>query len=381
MSARILGLCIATLLVLIPLAVRADVSSVVGPGDTLKITVLGEQDQTRDIVVDEGGKISLPLAKDIQVAGLTTTDAAAAIAQRLSKFIKNPDVTVELTKKALLQVTVAGQVKTPGVYQIERGTRLMQVIGQAGGFIENADTSSVTVTKRGTPKPLSCNMTSFLTGGDEAANALLDNGDVISVPERNPSVGTVFVYGAVKAPGQPITIYSGMKVSQAISAAGGVLPDQADSTRAILKRGGQGDAVQVDLAKALAGDATADILIQNGDVITVPNMEQNGTFTIYGAVSKAGEFPLKTNMTVAKALANAAVTEQAKVTDVRVTRTDKNGRTQAIKVNVKNVSEGRAADVALQPGDTIYVPQQPPKTDATRWLAIGASVLAVLIGR
>lgn len=246
--------------------------------------------------------------------------------------------------------------------------------------MDTADTSKITVTRGNTPQPMICNLQAYISGNDSASNVLLEDGDVITVPERTPSIGTVFVYGAVKTPGQPITIREGMRVSQAISAAGGVMPGQADPNRCTLKRGGQATPIEVDMGKALAGDATADVLLNDGDIITIPSQEQNGTYTVYGAVVNAGEFPLKTNTTLSKALATAALTDRAKTTDVRVTRTDKSGKVQAMKVNVRSVSEGKTADVALQPGDTVYVPERSQKEGATRWLAVGISLVGLLIG-
>ncbi|HOP80629.1 MAG TPA: polysaccharide biosynthesis/export family protein, partial [Armatimonadota bacterium] len=141
--------------------------STISPGDTLRITVLGEPEHSKDVVVGDDGRISLPLAKDIEVAGLTTSAAAEAIANSLGKYLKNPNVTVEVTQKARKLVTVTGQVRTPGVYPIELETTLMEVIGLAGGFTEMADTANVTVTRRESLEPISCNLQSFLIGTDE----------------------------------------------------------------------------------------------------------------------------------------------------------------------------------------------------------------------
>jgi polysaccharide export outer membrane protein len=381
MSAKFLLLVFIVTISLVPaLAISAD-QSTIGPGDTLKITVLGEPDQSKQVVVDDDGRISLPLVKDFQVSGLTTSAAADAIAEKLKAFIKNPDVTVEMAAKALKRVTLNGQVKTPGVYPIERGTRLMQVIGLAGGLLESANTSGVSVTRSGQAQPITCNLQTFIAGGDEAANVVLQDGDVVTVPERTPAVGTVFVYGAVKTPGQPIVMREGMRVSQAVSAAGGILPDQADPNRAALKHEGQADSTQIDLAKALSGDQTADLVLKHGDTITIPTVEKTGTYTVFGAVTNSGEFPLRSNMTVTNALALASVANNAKVTDVRLTRNDSAGKSQAIKVDVKRVSSGQDTDVALQPGDTIYVPQQAQRDLPTRWLAIGVSIIGILLRR
>jgi polysaccharide export outer membrane protein len=380
MSARLL-------LLLLVVSVAAGVSgasaleqSLIGIGDTLKITVLSEPDQSRNVVVDLSGRISLPLAKDIVVAGLSTSDAAEAIAQTLSKFMKNPNVTVEIAEKAKKVVTITGQVRTPGVYPIDREMNLIEAVGLAGGFAEMADLTRVTVTRRGGTQPTICDLQAFLAGTLATANLIVQDGDVIGVPEKNPALGTVFVYGAVRQPGTPIPIRDGMRLSQAVSAAGGVLLDQADLTRATLVHQGQSQMVTLDLAKALAGDANADMALRPGDTITVPGIEQSGTYTIYGAVQNSGEFPLKMKTTISKVVAAAGASPSAKIKDVRLTRVDPaSGKTQAMRVNLNRINTGTAPDVEVRPGDTIYVPQEPPKQDIARWAAIAISVAAILL--
>lgn len=350
-------------------------------GDTLKITVLNEPAQTRDVVVDESGRISLPLAKDITVAGLSTSDAASAIALALGKYLKNPDVTVEIGQRVRKVVTITGQVRTPGVYTLEREVRLFEAVGLAGGFAETADLSRVNVTRRGGLQPMTCDMQAFLAGTLATGNISVEDGDVINVPEKNPASGTVFVYGAVKQPGVPISIRDGMRLSQAVSAAGGVLPDQADTTKATLVHQGQTQLVNLDLARALSGDPNCDIVLQPGDTVTVPGLQQVGTYTVYGAVTNSGEFPMKMKMTISKVVATAGAAPSAKIQNVRLTRVDQNGKTQSYQVDLAKVNNGTAADMEVQPGDTVYVPQQEQRQDVARWAAVALGLVALLIGR
>lgn len=380
MSMRILVLIAAAAFAAIPLGSGAVDQALISPGDTLSITVLGEPDYSKQVIVDDDGRIFLPLVKDVSAGGKTTAQVADAVAEALGKFLKNPDVTVELVQKARKQVTVTGQVQNPGVYPLERGTRLMEVVGLAGGFTQTADTAKVAVTRRGQAEAVTCDLKTFLAGRTEEANLVLQDGDVILVPDSSPTLGTVFVYGTVRQPGQPIQIREGMRVSQAVSAAGGIIPEQADTSRAILKRAGQADPVQIDLAKALSGDPSADLTLEPGDTITVPTLETTGTFTIYGAVANSGEYPLRDKLTIARAIAAAGgPTPRAKISDLRITRTDGSGKAQSVKVDLKKISNGNAADVAVQPGDTIYVPESPERPDRSRIFAIGATLLGILL--
>ena len=379
MSIKVLALLAAPAVIGAPVVSAAQ--NVIAPADTLKITVLGEPDYPKQVTVADDGSISLPLVKDVKVAGLTTTAAAVAIARALGRYIKNPDVTVELFQKARGQVTVAGQVKTPSVYPIERDTRLMEVIGLAGGLLETADTSKVKVTRRGASAPIVCDLQAFLAGTRADANTVLEDGDVIQVPEKVPSLGSVFIYGAVRLPGQPVQLREGMKVSQAISAAGGIT-EQADTSRATVKRAGQDEPVQIDLGKCLAGDPTADITLQPGDIVTVPAVEQVGTFTILGGVLKSGEQPLRRDMTVSKACALAGLSPRAIVSRIRLTRASGSRKQASVPIDLVKITNGGAEDVVLQPGDTIFVPESAERDrDSTRWLVVAISLLGVLVGR
>jgi polysaccharide export outer membrane protein len=352
--------------------------STIAPGDTIKISVLGEPDQSKQAIVDADGKIALPLIKDVQVAGKTTAQAASDIGRLLGKWLKNPDVTVEMVAKAKKTVTIAGQVNKPGVYPIESETRLMELVGFAGGLTDAADSTKVRITRR-TGDPVSSNLQEFLSGADESANITLQEGDVVLIPEKSPALGTVYVYGAVRQPGQAVQLREGMRASQAVASAGGVVPETCDLSRVEIKRTELPDAIRVDLAKAMAGDSGSDPVLKSGDVVTVPSRELSGTYTILGSVVRSGEYPITGNMTVSKAVALAGTTQVSKLSDVRVTRAGE-GKPQAIKVNIKDVASGKKQDVALQPGDTVYVPEQGQKIDWMRILGLGLGAAAIFTG-
>lgn len=378
MSARFLLLIFLLVGFLAAQAVADTSTTVISAGDTIRITVLGEPDQTKQVLVDSNGMIALPLVKDVHVAGMTTPEAAADIAGRLAKWIKNPDVTVELVQKVRRLVTVAGQVKNPGVYPADQDTRLMEIIGLAGGFGPEADSSKVRITRRGGESPINVNLDEFLAGKNEQANQTVREGDVILVPEKSPSLGNVFVYGSVKSPGLPIQLHDGMRVSHAVSAAGGVVPEMADLARCEIRHKDGSAPVTVDLTKALAGDQDADVLLAAGDTVTVPTQQQTGTYTILGAVNKSGEFPMKPNLTLFQAVAAAGTPAGARLNDVQLARhITGTVKLRALKADLSKVASGKAEDLTLQPGDTIYVPQQHEKFDWLRILGLGLGAAAI----
>src|SRR4051794_22788421 len=91
-----------------------------GAGDTVHVTVFQQPEMTTDARVTEAGTIAVPLAGTVKVDGMTTTEAAEAVAGALKKgeFLKNPKVSVSLTTVRSRQVSVLGLVVRPGLYPL-----------------------------------------------------------------------------------------------------------------------------------------------------------------------------------------------------------------------------------------------------------------------
>lgn len=120
---------------------------VIGPYDELTITVFGIEEMTdRALQVDAGGFLSFPLAGSIQAVGMTAREIEEAITRRLvAKHIRNPDVSVNLTKTVSQLVTVDGQVMKPGLYPALGDLTLMKAVAQAEGATEFAKLEDVVV--------------------------------------------------------------------------------------------------------------------------------------------------------------------------------------------------------------------------------------------
>jgi polysaccharide export outer membrane protein len=117
-----------------------------GPLDRLSVEVFGVADLNRALQVDAAGNISLPLAGTIQVAGLTPTQVEDLVEERLrGRYIRDPQVTVNLTDALSQHVTVEGEVDEPGIYPILGRMTLMRAIARAKGTTEFARRQHVVV--------------------------------------------------------------------------------------------------------------------------------------------------------------------------------------------------------------------------------------------
>ncbi len=119
----------------------------IGPFDRLAIDVFGVEELTRkEYRTDAGGRVSFPLAGVIEAGGLTPAELENEIAERLrGRYIRNPQVTVNLVETVSQVVTVDGQVRQPGLYPVVGRMTLMQAVATAKGLEEFAKQDEVVV--------------------------------------------------------------------------------------------------------------------------------------------------------------------------------------------------------------------------------------------
>lgn len=127
-------------------AARVQRTFVLGPFDEIKVSVFGAEELARAGMVDSSGSFSMPLLGQVTAAGNTPAQLEELIADRLrGRFLRNPEVTVSVTKVQSRTVTVDGAVALPGVYPVVGETTLQQVVAQARGATEFAQLREVVV--------------------------------------------------------------------------------------------------------------------------------------------------------------------------------------------------------------------------------------------
>lgn len=134
----------------LPSPTRRDLSSsdrpyLIGPFDKLTIDVFGVQDLSREVQVDASGRISLPLVGALPAAGRTPEELAADAAARLARYVKNPQVSVNLKETVSQVITVDGQVMKPGLYPVIGRMTLLRAIATAEGTSEFAKLQDIVI--------------------------------------------------------------------------------------------------------------------------------------------------------------------------------------------------------------------------------------------
>jgi polysaccharide biosynthesis/export protein len=119
----------------------------IGPRDQLSLTVYQEPELSmEELYVDNGGYIQMPLVGQVKADGRTAQQLSADIASRLKqKLLVNPQVAVNVTKSNSRTVTVDGQVKKPGMYEIPGTITLVQAVALAEGTSDYAKLDEIVV--------------------------------------------------------------------------------------------------------------------------------------------------------------------------------------------------------------------------------------------
>jgi polysaccharide export outer membrane protein len=234
-----------------------------GPGDELRVEVVGQPDMSGDLRVAADGTLTIPLARAVPVAGLTLDQARDAIIADLSDgYLRNPQVILDISTFASRQVAVSGGVLQPGAYPLISGlTTVSRVLLEAGGITDpNAPQAQIWRDTNGTREVIEVDL-ERLRRGDPAADLPLLPGDQVYVPLADQ----VFVDGQVQKPGA-IAYRDGMTLTEAIIQAGSAL-GTARLSGVYIMRGGE--RMNVNLKRILRGK-DEDVPLLPADRIYLP---------------------------------------------------------------------------------------------------------------
>ncbi len=240
------------------------------PGDSVDITVLGEPDLTRTAVLRPDGKINLPLIGDVAAAGLTPVQLGERITTALRAFLRNPQVSVAVReiRPERMFVYLVGQFSRPGPVEIQKGWTVIEVMAVAGGFTPRAALRKASIVRRVGGQSVPLDLEKLVLRGDRAVNPGVEPGDIIMLPTLE---NRVLVLGYVRAPGV-YDMEDDSRVLDAIARAGGAAERANTGNIGVIRDGPGGKPVvtTVSMNKMLAGDASQNLILQNADVVYVP---------------------------------------------------------------------------------------------------------------
>ncbi|WP_233281473.1 polysaccharide biosynthesis/export family protein [Sphingomonas changnyeongensis] len=148
------GLAIITDNSVLPEPARGDLSSgerasLIGPLDVIEVGVFGVPELSRELQVDLSGQITMPLVGQVDARGKTPLELSEEIASRLrGRYVRDPDVTINVKSSVSQVVTVDGEVKEPGLYPVTNQTTLMRAIASAKGLSEFGKATDVVILRQ-----------------------------------------------------------------------------------------------------------------------------------------------------------------------------------------------------------------------------------------
>jgi len=320
---------------------------VIGNGDLLDLEVFDVKELSREVRVSQTGSIGIPLVPvRLHVAGLTEVQAEQKISEVLEAngLVSRAEVSISVRERKSKPITVVGAVGHAMVYQADRPVTLLEVLAEAGGVANDAgDTVIVNRPAQETP---SDPPGPPAIGAEDPAPAASSKGSSHTGPAQEPASSTTAVPNVAANSPAPVD------------------PPRLNNT------------ITINLNELMeSGDATNNIILQAGDIVTVPH---SGIVYVLGAVSRPGGFVLANDrgqMTTLKVLALAGgLSGTAKRDHAVIVRKDNQGQQHEVAVDLKKVMERQAEDVQLQPSDILYVPNSAGRQAMLRALEFGIAL-------
>jgi polysaccharide biosynthesis/export protein VpsN len=162
-------------------------STMVGPGDTLDIMVVGEKDLPHEYKVNPDGTIDFPYLDRVEVSGLEPQQITDTLKKKLAtaKILTNAQVILAVKQYASKRVSLIGQVNKPGSVSWNDGLKLFEAIAQSGGFTSIADSNHVILTRQTGPgKSITVTISVDAIAEGSQPDVPLQAGDSIKVDAR-----------------------------------------------------------------------------------------------------------------------------------------------------------------------------------------------------
>lgn len=247
-----------------------------GKGDEITVNFAGRPEMQAKPVVGPDGRITLPLAGDIMVAGLTRPQAAAAIESALSKYYTNLSVQVIVTKYTANRVVLLGAVDHPGMFTFDGTPTLLEVLARGGvqaGPNKSGATPNVNqipercAIYRGADQVVWVELRQMMESGNALADLRLRRDDVVYVPSSSERF--ISVLGEVQHPGAIPLAYNSTLASL-LAEAGGVTDRAGNNPHIQIVDPSNGTSRVFTLKDLLNPAKSLEISLKPGQIVFVP---------------------------------------------------------------------------------------------------------------
>ncbi len=149
--------------------------------DTVSVRVFNQEALSTKERVRPDGKITVPLAGEVMARGKKPAELAKELELKLKSVVVAPVVTVSVEQSAQIAISVIGEVKNPGAYNIEPGSSLLVVLANAGGLSDYASTDRIFVVRKGLDRRVRFRFSDLREGDKRSLAFVLLAGDVVVV--------------------------------------------------------------------------------------------------------------------------------------------------------------------------------------------------------
>ena len=222
----------------------------IGTGDQITVRVYRNDELGITTIVPSSGKVNMPLAEEVDLAGLTVEEANQAIAKKLLPYVVRPSVSVSILKSASglpgrisdpqvsvevlgfggHKILVLGEVENPGVF-VSEGSRVLEMVARAGGASKDAQMKKVALIRPATEtspaRNAIVNLDRFIKQGDLEQNPTVQRGDIIYVPPTTVAKMAQFMEHVYDILRPIVLVETGIWLGQNIDAGPGRRNDSA----------------------------------------------------------------------------------------------------------------------------------------------------------
>ena len=165
----------------LPASAAAGGDVLIADGDVLNVRVFNQDPLSTKERVRADGRISIPVIGEIVARGKRPAQLASEIQERLRDIVKVPSVIVSFEAGTELKVSVVGEVRNAGVFQLDPGSNVLHALAAAGGLTDYADSDSVFVVRRGLPQRVRFRYSDLRSAAPKSIAFTLQAGDVVVV--------------------------------------------------------------------------------------------------------------------------------------------------------------------------------------------------------
>ena len=325
---------------------------IVGPRDVITMTLYGSQESSLELKVQPDGKVNVPYAGVMPLAGLTIEQATERMRQSLIKngysTLSTGDTKLMLTIAEFrsIQVTVIG-ARNSGNYVVPSIASVFHVLHLAGGPNKRGTFREIEVIRKGKVVQR-IDLYKFLVLGDNRENINLKEHDVINIPIY---ANRVMVKGEVKRPGL-FELLAGEKLDTLLAYAGGFNP-LAYKERVYVEQVAENEFTTRDIER----EGYGDFVPSSGDVIFVGSIVNrfSNRIAIAGAINRPGYYGWEQDMPLATLIQKAGgLRENALLTRGLIFRASRDNSKTYLRFIPQEIVDG-TANLALQDGDSVVI--------------------------